>query len=222
MLWTIVESTLSEDTRRESGIVFRLLRDLSVEVQKQQQILLVILSKSFGDSVFHLTRAKIITQELTRQAPTIDVHSIDSCSRTTSQIKDSTILKVRVTDTGPAVSYLRATVRKNWSPIPHRPTPTNRAHVQRPVGRTILLRISSIIEPEIMTVAEYHITTTATGVVFNFRKLIMLKAADIAAILASIVPNRRLSCTDSLSIPNINSGLAIMTTPTKVIVPVMP
>lgn len=181
----------------------------------------MIFWKNSGDSSFHLTTARMMTHELTRQAPTTDVHSIDSDSRTTSQMKERTMLKVRVTDTGPAVSYLRATVKKNWSPIPQRPMPTKRAHVTKPVGATNLFRIRRITIPVIMTVAEYHITTTATGVLFSLRKLTMEKAAIIAARLARMVPNSRFSCMDSLSEPNRNSGFAMMTTPDRVMVPVI-
>lgn len=61
------------------------------------------------------------TQLVMSKAPMMDVMSTGSANMTTSQIKDSTILKLRVTDIGPALSYLKAVVWKYWLRIPATP-----------------------------------------------------------------------------------------------------
>ncbi len=64
-------------------------------------------------------------------------------------------------------------------------------------------------------------TVTATGVLFSLRRLIMLKAAVMLASTARQVPSKRISRTSADSLPKRNSGLAITTTPVRVIAPVM-
>jgi hypothetical protein len=67
---------------------------------------------------------------------------------------------------------------------------------------------------------EYHIITTATGVVFNFLNQIKTKAAPKADNTANTTPSNLFPDTIFESGLNMNSGLAIMTTPVKVTIPV--
>lgn len=68
--------------------------------------------------------------------------------------------------------------------------------------------------------SEYHITTTDTGVVFNFRSIIKINAVVTAAIMASNTPSNLWFDNASEFVLNMKSGLAIITTPVIVRVPV--
>jgi len=69
-------------------------------------------------------------------------------------------------------------------------------------------------------VIENHIITTATGVVFNFLRDIITKAAVSDVIRANIMPCDLLYESISKLGLNRNSGLAIITTPAIVTIPV--
>jgi hypothetical protein len=67
---------------------------------------------------------------------------------------------------------------------------------------------------------EYHIITTAIGVVFNFFNIIKTIAKPKAENMANTMPSNLFPDNISESGLNMNSGLAIMATPNKVMIPV--
>jgi hypothetical protein len=67
---------------------------------------------------------------------------------------------------------------------------------------------------------EYHIITTAIGVVFNLLNIIKTIAAPKAENMANNVPSNLFPDTITGPELNMNSGFATMATPIKVVIPV--
>ena len=130
----------------------------------------------------------ITTQTDISSAPNIDVHSTGSTNMSTSHMNDSTILKHRITDIGPGLSYFSASVWKNWFRIPAQPMANSISQVYTPFGRTHRSRNGNTADPITTTVNEYHITITATGVVLSLRRFISDRAEVMAATRDRIMP----------------------------------
>ena len=122
-------------------------------------------------------------------APTMDCHWRDSPKMTMSHINASTKLKLLVTVMGPGLSYLNAVVWKYSSRAPAHPMSNNSSHVFTPRGIVQVSINDSTILPITTTVAEYHMTTTGTGVVASLRRFMMDMALVMAPVVDSMIPN---------------------------------
>src|SRR5579875_875691 len=101
---------------------------------------------------------------------------------------------------------------KSWSPTPDMPMARSRAHDRQSVGhRNWLINISVMSVPTIMA-KEYQTTTTAMGVVFSFRSVMIAIALPNAPIAADKTPSNRFSGM-IIEDPNRNFGFDMMTTP---------